>query len=181
MERPSVDGGCGAVYPHGALHAPVRAPDGELEDGPEGKRCSSSTMVFPLAPYRVTFVSMRYPHILTGWGRQGEPCTTIPSISSIGCVRETSFFFFASIHFAKKEGIFFKTWSKYIYASFYHFFSNWPWGNMLLFVVSKKRLPGCMTSQILDWRLMGYISENRRNYLPGGCIPSIGLLIAIEY
>lgn len=54
MERPSVDGGCGAVYPHGALHAPVRAPDGELEDGPEGKRgrCSSSTMAFPLAPCR---------------------------------------------------------------------------------------------------------------------------------
>lgn len=25
------------------------------------------------------------------------------------------------------------------------------------------------------------ISENGRNYLPGGCIPSIGLLIAIEY
>lgn len=54
MERPSVDGGCGAVYPHGALHAPVRAPDGELEDGSEGKRgrCSSSTMAFPLAPCR---------------------------------------------------------------------------------------------------------------------------------
>lgn len=106
MERPSVDGGCGAVYPHGALHAPVRAPDGELEDGPEGKRCSSSTMVFPLAPCRVTFVSMRYPYILTGWGRQGEPCTTIPSISSIGCVRETSFFFFLRRSISQRKRVF---------------------------------------------------------------------------
>lgn len=119
MERPSVDGGCGAVYPHGALHAPVRAPDGELEDGSEGKRgrCSSSTMAFPLAPCRDLCDIVASP---MGWGREGEPCTTIPSIFSIGYVQDNGkntplspffffFLFFTSIHFAKKEGIFFET------------------------------------------------------------------------
>ncbi|KAK1127322.1 hypothetical protein K0M31_003866 [Melipona bicolor] len=45
MERAAADGGGGAVYPHGALHAPVRAPDGELGDGPRYPRgpCSSRT------------------------------------------------------------------------------------------------------------------------------------------
>lgn len=45
MERAAADGGGGAVYPHGALHAPVRAPDGELGDGSRYPRgpCSSRT------------------------------------------------------------------------------------------------------------------------------------------
>lgn len=30
MERAAADGRGGAVHPHGALHAPLRAPDGEL-------------------------------------------------------------------------------------------------------------------------------------------------------
>lgn len=34
MECPAADGGGGAIYPHGALYAPVRAADGELGDGP---------------------------------------------------------------------------------------------------------------------------------------------------
>lgn len=34
MERAAADGGGSAVYPHGALYAPVHAPDGELGDGP---------------------------------------------------------------------------------------------------------------------------------------------------
>lgn len=68
VERPSVDGGCGAVHPHGALHAPVRAPDGELEwDGAEERADRPMFVHFHASlsrPVVSTFVaSLRYhPH-----------------------------------------------------------------------------------------------------------------------
>lgn len=129
MERPPVDGGCGAVYPHGALHAPVRAPDGELEDGAEGKRgrcSSSSTVVSPLAPRRAVVIlcihairRVASPRGEGGreGGREGEPCTMIPSrylpldTSKIMETRPFSVFFlsFFSFHvdpFRKERGYF---------------------------------------------------------------------------